>query len=54
MGKKIDIIYEDKKTINLRECLVDMIDSGLAVYDVDAGGVKFISNVRIIAGKQED
>jgi len=53
MGKKIDIIYEDKKVIDLKDCIAEMIDNGLAVRDI-SGGVRFVSNVRIIAGKQED
>ena len=54
MGKKIDIIYEDKETINLGDVVADMVDRGIAIYDSKAGEVKFITNVKISAGKQED
>jgi len=54
MGKKIDIIYNDREIVHLKDIIGDMVDNGLAVYDAEDGGVKFIANVRIIAGKQEE
>ena len=54
MGKKIDIIYNDREVINLKDIIGDMVDNGLAIYDSEDGGVKFITNVRIIADKQKD